>query len=95
MKFEKYQADAIRHLELCETRYRGLGDDHFPLIIARRWARAFTGEQIDLDELGSVLRDVEKETKNYDIVFHGFCNDIRAIYREIWQDFLNRGNCEK
>jgi hypothetical protein len=90
MRFEEYRADAIRQVKLSEARYADEADNYLPTVIARRWARAFEGEEVDLDEIANVLRDAEKEKNNYDLVFHAFCNDMRKMYRVLWQDFLSR-----
>jgi len=87
-----YREDAIKNLELFEKRFEGAGDEFLPLSIARRWARVFQNEPIDMDELARIVREAEKEQNRYEIAFYAFCNDMRRIYHDLWEDFLKKGH---
>ena len=90
MTIQQYRDDAIKNLELYEMRYKRQDDNFVPRKTARRWSQALNGKDIDLDEIASILREAEQDRDLYDIAFHAFCNDMRQIYRALWEDFLNR-----
>lgn len=90
MTIQQFRDDAIERVKRYEKRYAGQNENFVPLDIARRWARAFEGDGVDLDEIASIMREAENEKDNYDIAFYGFCNDMRKIYRGLWQESLTQ-----
>ena len=90
MLVRKYKEDAEKWLEFSEVKYRGHPVDFVPRRIARRWCEAFTGGEADLDAMAQILRDVEPDRNRYGLTFHAFCNDMRRMYLELWQDFLEK-----
>jgi hypothetical protein len=88
-KIEQYRKDALRHLELCESRYKDAEWTRVPMDYARRWADAFDGEGVDLDALANIVRDAESEPGQYDILFHTRLVSMRQIYHELWEEFMN------
>jgi hypothetical protein len=90
MTIQVYRKDAIERLELFKKRYRGQETSFVPLDMARRWLEAFAGDEVDMDEIASLMREGEKVKDRYDIAFHAFCNDMREIYNELWVAFLNK-----
>jgi hypothetical protein len=91
MTIQGYRKDAIERLELYRKRYQGQDSGFTPLNIAQRWLNAIEREEIDLDEIASVMHEAEQDKDRYDIAFYTFCNEMRKIYRALWEDFLNRG----
>ena len=90
MTIERYRDDAIKHLQLSEQKYKGQEQSSVPLAIARRWAHAFAGREVSLDEIVTILREAEREKNQHGLTFHAFCNDMRRIYESLMQDSLDR-----
>ena len=91
LNIQTYQDKALRHLALCKERYKTDSADSVPLIIAQEWANAFAKDNIDIDEIAHIVRVAEQSKDSYDMLFFMFCNDIRKIYREMWENHLNIG----
>lgn len=86
----RHRDDAVRQLELFEARYRDEENGAVPIGAARRWARAFEGEEVDLDAMADLLREMEKEKNRHGLTFHASYNTMRRIYHELVEDFLTR-----
>jgi hypothetical protein len=95
MTIQEYRKEAIERLELYRMRYQGQDSSFVPLNIAQRWLNAFESEEVDLDEIASIMREAEKDKDRYDIAFYTFCNEMRKIHRALWEDFLTRGESAK
>lgn len=92
MTLQQLRDEAVERVRQYETRYAGLGEDFVPLVIARRWARAFEGDEVGFDEIASIMREAEAEKEHHDIAFYGFCNDMQKIYRSLWQESLSQNS---
>ena len=89
MDISKYRKDALERLESFKQRFEGKSDDFPPIKFARLWFEAFDKNELNINEIASIMREAEEHQDRYDILFHMFCNDMKEIYRSLWNDFLN------
>jgi hypothetical protein len=54
---------------------------------------ALERDQLDIDEIAQIVHEAEFWQQNwsqrpFDVGFYGFCNDLRRMYKELWQEHL-------
>lgn len=89
---QKLREDAFNNVKLFEMRYKNADKNSAPLIFVERWANAFSDDEINMNEIANIVREVEKEKDKYDMTFFLFCNDARKIYQLLMEKFLNEKN---
>ena len=89
-QIKRWQAEARASCSLFAGRYSSGGVGDVYVCIARQWQDALCQPELNPNELRAVIAEAECFEYRSDIAFYGFINDMRAIYHDLWEDFLTR-----
>jgi hypothetical protein len=90
-RLDRFRADAVKRVELYQSRYHEGGNRDQYISIAQRWSDALHREELDPNEMSDVIRDAEQYRFQADIAFFGFINHMRGAYTWLWEQYLTRG----